>query len=406
MSDRSLRVSVAAVGPAGHLFPALALARALARRGATVTVLALEEWRATVVREGLAFIGVPAYSYLGFPPDPAHRLPAADRVAAELAVQLERLRPDVAVTDWFSIALELAAELAGIRRARLIPYHYTVAVPGQPFFTGLPLQPVGFVPARSSFGRLLWRALHPLHERWRWREREARERVRQALGLVAPSESEAPPGLTLVASLPQLEYPRAWPPDTHVTGPMLFDPPHSEVELPEGEAPLVAVAPSTLHDPGLRLVGISVAALADEPVRVIASLSQRGRAYHDTVPDNVRVVDWASYAAVFPHAALVISHGGHGTVVNALARGVPVLVCPEWGDQADNGARLRWAGAGLTLPHALVRPRTVRLAVRRLLGDERFAARAREIGAWVAAHDGATRGAELVESYAGTGDRP
>jgi UDP:flavonoid glycosyltransferase YjiC (YdhE family) len=162
----------------------------------------------------------------------------------------------------------------------------------------------------------------------------------------------------------------------------------------------VAVAPSTLHDPGLRLVGVSLAALAGERVRVFVSLSQRGHAYHGPVPHNARVVDWASYGDVFPHAALVVSHGGHGTLVNALANGAPVLVCPEWGDQADNGARLRWSGAGLMVPHGLVRPRTVRLAVRRLLGDQRFAARARELAAWAAAHDGAARGAELVESYA------
>ena len=131
-----------------------------------------------------------------------------------------------------------------------------------------------------------------------------------------------------------------------------------------------------------------------------ATLNQRGAQWTDPVPPNAVVTDWLSYAHVMPKASLVISNGGHGTVVRALAEGVPVLICPVGADTAENGARVTWLGAGLMLPQRLLGPAAVRASARRLLGDDRFAARARELGAWARGHDGAQRGAELVERHA------
>jgi UDP:flavonoid glycosyltransferase YjiC (YdhE family) len=96
----------------------------------------------------------------------------------------------------------------------------------------------------------------------------------------------------------------------------------------------------------------------------------------------------------------VISHGGHGTSARALAEGVPLLSVPAFGDTAENGARVTWAGAGLMVPRPLAGPRTLRAAVRRILSEPRFAQRAREIAAWSERNDGAKRGAELVERHA------
>jgi UDP:flavonoid glycosyltransferase YjiC (YdhE family) len=109
-------------------------------------------------------------------------------------------------------------------------------------------------------------------------------------------------------------------------------------------------------------------------------------------------VDWLGYSQVMPAADLVVSHGGHGTVARALGAGAPVLCCPGVGDMAENGARVAWAGAGLMLPWRLTRPAALRVAVRRILGDPSFTARAGEIAAWASEHDGAERGAELVET--------
>jgi len=66
----------------------------------------------------------------------------------------------------------------------------------------------------------------------------------------------------------------------------------------------------------------------------------------------------------------------------------------------ENAARVAWSGAGLSVPRRLLSPRSIRLATRRLLGEVRFGARAREIQAWSETHDGAADAADLVEETA------
>ena len=127
----------------------------------------------------------------------------------------------------------------------------------------------------------------------------------------------------------------------------------------------------------------ALAGLADEPVRVLATTNRRGEPFGDlAVPPNARVVDWLSYTRTMPHCAAVVCHAGHGTVVRALASGVPLVACPAAGDMAENAARVSWAGAGVSLPRRLVTERGIRLAVRRLLAEPRYASRARELAGW------------------------
>ena len=78
-------------------------------------------------------------------------------------------------------------------------------------------------------------------------------------------------------------------------------------------------------------------------------------------------------------AAAVVTHGGHGTVVRALAAGVPALVLPHGRDQADNAARLTSRGAGLKLKNG-ASPKAIASAVRRLLAEPKFRTDAERLG--------------------------
>jgi UDP:flavonoid glycosyltransferase YjiC (YdhE family) len=144
---------------------------------------------------------------------------------------------------------------------------------------------------------------------------------------------------------------------------------------------------------------VALAALADEPVRVVATTNGHVPGEGIDVPANARLYGWLRYSQVMALADLVVCHGGHGTVARALAQGAPVLCSPAVGDMAENGARVGWAGVGLSLPWRLLGERTLRLAARRALGEEAFRARSQEISEWAAEHDGATAGANLVERF-------
>jgi MGT family glycosyltransferase len=395
-SSGKLRILVAAFGDAGHAFPAIALGRGLARRGHEVTVETWEERRAAVEGAGLGFAA--AEEYRTFPPpepgtdDGRH---AADAARALLPL-IEDLDPAVVVSDILTLAPTLAAEAAEVPLATLIPHIYPVVEPGLPFFS------IGLKPSRTPVGRAAWRAGQRAIDIGLEHGRRDLNGQRERVGLPPLDRFHGgiSPDLALVATYPQLEYPRAWPASVQVTGPMVFEVPHPDVPLPPGDAPLVLVAPSTAHDSENRLVRTALAALADEPVRVVATTNRVRPQSPIPVPGNAVLVDWLSYSQLMPMAALVISHGGHGTVARALAAGAPVLISPITGDMGETAMRVDWAGAGLSLPWRLCRPGPLRWATRRILADPRFAARSRQIAAWAREHDGADRGAELVEGLA------
>jgi UDP:flavonoid glycosyltransferase YjiC (YdhE family) len=96
----------------------------------------------------------------------------------------------------------------------------------------------------------------------------------------------------------------------------------------------------------------------------------------------------------------VVCHAGHGTVARSLSCGVPVVACGHAGDQAENAARVRWAGVGVSLPRRFQTHTGVRLAVTRLLGNPSYRRRAEELRDWSAENDGRARAADAVEALA------
>ena len=255
------------------------------------------------------------------------------------------------------------------------------------------------MPPRTPFGRAAWRAALPVLigglEQGRDELNESRERV--GLAPLERFHGGISESLAMVATFPQLEYPRRWPAGVRVTGPMHFELPYEDVELPPGREPLVLVAPSTAQDPGCRMLRAAFEGLADEPVRVVGTTNRHAPDAPIEVPANAICVDWISYTQAMRAADLVVCHGGHGTIARALSAGVPVLSCPAVGDMAENGARVQWAGAGLMVPWRLSAAGPIRWAARRLLAEPRFNARAGEIAAWAADNPGAEAGARMVE---------
>jgi UDP:flavonoid glycosyltransferase YjiC (YdhE family) len=394
--DGSLRLLVAAFGDPGHAFPAIALARELGRRGHEVLVESWERWRQAVEAEGLGFTG--AQEYTVYPP-PGPDTPDGQTAAAAaraLARLMDGFEPDLVVSDILTLAPTLAAEVAGVPHATLIPHVYPVQQPGMPMYS------LGLQPPRTALGRLGWRGTGPLLAMGLRRGRDELNETRARLGL-GPIErfhggiSEL---LAVVGTFPQLEYPRGWPGQVRVTGPLFFELPGEKVAIPEGDGPLVVVAPSTSQDPECKLLRVALDGLADEPVRVLATTNRHRPEKPIEVRANATLVDWVLYSQVMPAADVVICHGGHGTVARALAAGAPLLVCPSVGDMGENAARVAWSGAGLSVPRRLLSRRAIRLATRRLLGEDGFVTRAGEIAAWSAAHNGAASAADLVEDAA------
>ncbi len=393
-----------AFGDPGHAFPMIALGRALAARGHHVTVQTWRRWQQDVEAEGLDFAPAPEYQVFPSGPEPLDFYEAVVHAAIDTRPLVRELQPDVVVADILTLAPALAAELEGRPCATLIPHVYPHGAPESPIYS------LGARMPRTAAGRSFWRqaqrAVAPGLERGRRELNDTRARLGlEPLGYVHNGISRE---LALVATFPQLEYPRAWPAHVHVVGPLMWEPPALEVELPVGggssgvapDAPLVLIAPSTAQDSEHTLLRAALRGLSDAPVRVLATYNRRLPPRALTVPDNARVVEWVSYSRTMPECDLVVCHAGHGTLARALSSGCAVVACPAVGDMNENAARLDWAGAGVRVPRRFLTPRVLRLAVERALGDPAIRQRARGLAEWAATHDSGSRAARLVESLA------
>jgi UDP:flavonoid glycosyltransferase YjiC (YdhE family) len=401
-----MRALLAAFGDPGHAFPMIALGRALATRGHDVTLQTWRRWRAHVEAEGLRFAPAPEYQVFPSGPEPLDFYAAAVQATRDTLPLVREREPDVVVADILTLAPALAAELERRPWATLIPHVYPH---GESEF---PIYSLGARLPRTTLGRVLWRGAQGPIARGLELGRVELNRARAQLGLepLAHVHGGISRQLALVATFPQLEYPRAWPAHVHVVGPLMWEPPAAEVALPTtaacggedssdgaGEPPLVLIAPSTAQDPEHTLLRAALRGLAGAPVRVLATYNRRlpPRPLH--VPQNARVVEWVSYSRTMPRCEVVVCHAGHGTLARALACGCPVVACPAVGDMNENAARLDWAGAGVRVPRRFAHHRPLRMAVERALADTSIRSRAGKLAEWMHAHDPGATAAALVE---------
>jgi UDP:flavonoid glycosyltransferase YjiC (YdhE family) len=115
-------------------------------------------------------------------------------------------------------------------------------------------------------------------------------------------------------------------------------------------------------------------------------------------PAHVRVERYVPQGAVLRHCHVVVSHGGSGTALGALALGVPQLCLPQGADQFLNAANIASSGAGLALlPHEATGD-AVAGAVGRLLGEPSFRDAAAAVGESIALMPAVEEVAAVLES--------
>ena len=393
---RPLRVYLGAFGDPGHAFPMLALGEALVARGHAVALQTWRRWEEAAEAAGMTFSAAPEYQVFPTRERPLMPYEAAVHAARETVPSVRGFAPDIAVADVLTPAPALAAELCGVPVATLVPHVHPWAAPGFPPYA------LGARLPRTPAGAWVWRRFDAVVARGLERGRREYNGCRARLGLppLDGFHTGLSRALTLIGTLPQFEYPRRWEPWLRVVGPLLWEPPGEQVAPPPGAGPVVLVAPSTAQDPRHRMLRAALAGLATARVRVIATYNGRPPEPPVVVPRNAVLVPWLSYARSMPAADVVVTHGGHGTLVRALSCGCALVVCPAGGDMAENAARADWAGVAVRLPWRLLGPRTLRIAVRRALGDARMRERARSAAAWIAANDGAAAAARELERWA------
>lgn len=114
--------------------------------------------------------------------------------------------------------------------------------------------------------------------------------------------------------------------------------------------------------------------------------------------DTIMVRAYAPHSALFPHASAIIHHGGIGTTGQALRAGKPQLVVPHFGDQSDNGYRIKLMGLGRVLAaRRFTADRAARRIVKLIDPTLPYRAEAARVGALVMQEHGAESAAAAIE---------
>jgi UDP:flavonoid glycosyltransferase YjiC (YdhE family) len=98
-----------------------------------------------------------------------------------------------------------------------------------------------------------------------------------------------------------------------------------------------------------------------------------------TRSERVRVAGFVNQAEVLRQASVVIHHGGAGTLLGALAEGLPALAIGAGADRVFTAESLARSGAGIAMNPQSATPREIGNAVLSLLEEEPYRSRAREI---------------------------
>ncbi|HEY2779819.1 MAG TPA: glycosyltransferase [Steroidobacteraceae bacterium] len=198
-----------------------------------------------------------------------------------------------------------------------------------------------------------------------------------------------------------------WPANTHAVGFPLWDADGDAAPLADAEEFLGAGPAPIIFTPGS--AGRTMQRFFRESVKATQQLGLRAMLvtnYPEQVPaklpPSIRVFGYLPFSQVLPRAALLVYHGGVGTLAQGIKAGVPHLVVPHGYDQFDSGWRIEQLGLGLSIPETRYRARRVTRAVETILGDAAASPRRAGFAARIDSNDAVARACTLIESLAPT----
>jgi MGT family glycosyltransferase len=286
-----------------------------------------------------------------------HAFGPANLFAREVRQRFEAHPADVVVADALLFGALVGAEATGARVAALLPMTSFLPAPRRP------PPSIGLSPARGVLGRIRDRALLAAGDALLWRTcTPLLNRARAEMGLAPvahPLEQLRRADRVLVQTSAWFDF-GAHPHDNvRWVGPELGDPVWASSHVQSAD---VLVAFSTTYMGQTSVLQKILDALAPLSLRAIVTTGPALGSNDLRAPANVTLCASAPHSELMPRASLVVTHGGHGTVIRALAYGVPLLCMPMGRDQSDNAVRVRAIGAGIT-----VSPRSSVAKIRRAI---------------------------------------
>jgi zeaxanthin glucosyltransferase len=396
----------------GHLDPGLAIGRGLRARGHEVTVFHIALAEAAVRHAGLRFVSIdhhePAAAAAPRVPDPPGRRPwlstieaitaHAARTLREAPAALQAARIEAIVADQLDVAAATVAECLDIP---------CISVScGPPLYVedGAPAPYFGWPHVADDAGRARNRRGHAFIARAASPILDLLNATRRQWQLPALTHVNALWSTRgIITQLPRiLDFPRVPPPHLFYTSQFRDDAVGARVpfawERLDGR-PLLYASMGTVRNTSVSTFRAIAEACDGLDVQLVLSLGGGFLQAADLgpVPDGTIVVPYAPQRELLSRAVLTINCGGMNTTLDALARGVPMVVLPVAEDQPGIAARIARAGVGIVEPARTLTVPRLRQAVRAVLTDRGYREAARRMQEHLASLDGCAEAVSLIE---------
>ena len=401
---RGRRFLLAVIDGGGTVPPALGVAADLIRRGHQVRVLADPTIEVAALAAGCAFSPWQQAPHFNSRVEQTAMIAAFEgrnpyrslralrdfagqemtkRYAHDVITTAQALPVDVVLAEGAVPGIVIGALGTGLPTAALMPNVYLRPM------VGFPLLGTGWRPGRGVMGRARDR-LAPKAAQWLLARTLPRMNAALA-GYGQPPIRELFEVLdrcsrVLVMTSPSFDFPAARLPDNvRYVGPQLDDPPWAAEQTwrHPGREPLVLVATSSIFQHQTGLLQRMAQGLGHLPVRGLITTGLAVDPQQIQAPPNVEVVQAAPHRQVLAEASVVVTHAGHGTVLKALAAGVPLVCVPMGRDQKDNTVRVLRLGAGVRISKKAT-PNQIAAAVSEILENPNYASAARRFAGTLA----------------------
>ncbi|MFD5753127.1 glycosyltransferase [Streptomyces sp. NPDC127033] len=368
----------------GHLLPQLPLARAFRDRGDQVAVLTSESFRPLLAAEDIPLFAVG--------PEALEILAEATRRSGASAAAAAEPTP-AAVAEFFAgTRVDLTADAALDAGREFRP---DLIVGEATDYVGPLVAAALEVPfAKLAFGPQLPAEFIDVFDA----VVESRHKER---GLTVP-----PPAWYLDPCPEVLQGPGWEPPQGHLPlrpeahqGPGVGSVPAPAAPTADGARPRVLLSFGTSYAEPAVLRPLIDALTPTADVVVTLGLTATAADYGDGL-DRVEFVGFTPFDELLDGIDLVVTHGGAGTVLGTLVRGLPMVVVPQGADQFLNAAAVAGARAGIAvLPPA--GPEAVAEAMTEVLGGSEYRDNAARAAGQVAAMASPSEVAERLAAALG-----
>jgi MGT family glycosyltransferase len=272
---------------------------------------------------------------------------------------------------------------------------------------------LGIQPNYSFGGRLRQRFLNWLSQNILMRDVTVHlDRVRASIGLPTKSQdffsATLSPFLYLQGTTPSFEYPRSdLPPQVHFIGTFLppapadFTPPAWWDDLKCGKK-VIHITQGTVATEAGDLIIPTIQALANEDVLVVATTGGQPveNLQLNPIPSNVRLERFIPHAHLLPLVDVMVTNGGFNGVQIALAFGVPIVTAGQTEEKPEICTRVQWSGVGIDLKTSKPTPEQIRDAIMKILSSSQYKVRAEGFKAEINRYDAPKLATELLEQLA------